>query len=89
MNRHIIALWNGEELDEEGIPNLAGLAANVAILCDATAHGYLKDDRPPSVNERALFDMASVIVKANNERNASRDVPVHYDIKTPTFKAGA
>lgn len=83
--RHAIAMWNGEEFDEEGLPNIAGLAANVAILCDATAHGFLIDDRPPKVDERSLWDKVAVVVQANNVRNADRK-PIHYDYRTPTFQ---
>ena len=85
LMRHAIAWWNGEELDEEGVPNLAGMAANLAIICDGMAHGYMHDDRPPSVDMRKLFDQAAAQVKANNERNAGRN-PRHFTIKDKAFR---
>lgn len=84
--RHALALWNGEEYDEEGIHNLCGLSANIAILADAHAHGFLIDDRPPKVNERALWDSLRPLLQLNNERNADKQ-PQHYTSADPVFKA--
>lgn len=84
--RHTMALWDGEEFDEEGVHNLCGLSANIAILTDAHAHGYLIDDRPPAVNQRALWDSFKPALAANVERNKGKD-PKHYTNKDEVFKA--
>ncbi|WP_366454528.1 dATP/dGTP diphosphohydrolase domain-containing protein [Limnobacter sp.] len=47
MKRHIDAWYDGEDRDKESfLPHLAHVAASVAILMDAEAHGTFKDDRP-------------------------------------------
>lgn len=44
--RHFLAWAEGQECDPaDGVPNLAGVLANVAILLDARAAGTLIDDR--------------------------------------------
>lgn len=53
IERHLIAVRAGEELDDEtGEPHLAHIAANCGIILDAQLAGTLVDDRPknnPSV----------------------------------------
>ena len=45
--RHINAWLEGEEYDpDDGVPNLAGGLANLAIIIEARANGTLIDDRP-------------------------------------------
>lgn len=49
IKRHLYAMMDGEDVDPDsplGKLHLQGLAANVAILCDAHAGGFLTDDRP-------------------------------------------
>lgn len=82
--RHLDDWFNGNELDEDGIPNLAGLAANVAIICDAATHGYAVDDRPPAVDLRATITTAESFIERNNARNQDKR-PRHYTIADPLF----
>lgn len=45
--RHTKAWIEGEEFDpDDGVPNLAGALANLAIIIEARANGTLIDDRP-------------------------------------------
>ncbi len=83
--RHLFDWFNGNELDEDGIPNIAGMCSNLFILADAYAHGYLIDDRPPSVNMRKLIQAVEREIAKNNERNAGKN-PRHYTIADPTFE---
>lgn len=47
--RHLLAWWDGEDLDAESRrTHLAHAMACCAILIDAEAHDALNDDRPPS-----------------------------------------
>lgn len=78
--RHIHAWQQGEECDEEGVPNLAAAAACLAILIDAVESGFLTDDRPPSEDFRRTLDKLAAIVRANAERNAGKN-PRHYTIE--------
>lgn len=77
--RHVHAWQQGEESDEEGIPNLAAAAACLAILIDGVESGFITDDRPPSENFRATLDKLTEIVRANTERNTGKN-PRHYTI---------
>lgn len=52
--RHLMAWWDGQDLDlETGISHLAHAAANLCILLDADSGPWLLDDRPPTgfINE--------------------------------------
>jgi len=45
--RHLMAWWDGQDLDSEtGISHLAHAAANLCILLDADSGPWLLDDRP-------------------------------------------
>lgn len=46
MMRHLVAIADGEDIDESGFPHAAHVAASCAILLDAGKHGTLADDRP-------------------------------------------
>ncbi len=46
MMRHLVAIANGEDIDESGFPHVAHIAASAAIILDAAKHGKLIDDRP-------------------------------------------
>lgn len=47
MGRHMLEYFDGEDLaSDSGIMHLKHVAANIAILLDATATGNLVDDRP-------------------------------------------
>ena len=86
LMRHLIDWYNGNDLDEDGVPNMAGMAANLFILADAVAHGYMVDDRPPKVDMRNLIQQAEGEAKRAIERFGDRD-PRHYSIADPTYKA--
>lgn len=46
MLRHLLAWIEGEDLDpESGLPHLAHLRANCAVVMDAQMHGTFVDDR--------------------------------------------
>jgi len=45
--RHLVAWWEGEDLDpESGLHHLAHMAWNALRLCDETLSGVSVDDRP-------------------------------------------
>lgn len=45
--RHLLAYWDGQDLDEEShLPHLAHVAANALIMLDAQTCGKLVDKRP-------------------------------------------
>lgn len=49
MERHLAALRDGEDdAPDSGLPHVAHLIANGAILADALEGGFLIDDRPPA-----------------------------------------
>lgn len=48
MQRHILALVDGEDIAQDsGLPHIAHIIANGALLADAREGGFLVDDRPP------------------------------------------
>lgn len=50
IQRHVLALKDGEDVDQEsGLPHWGHVAANVAIVVDAQWSGCLVDDRPKVV----------------------------------------
>lgn len=47
--RHLMAWWEGEDLDpESGHPHLAHAIAGLMVLRDAQIQGKCRDDRPPA-----------------------------------------
>jgi hypothetical protein len=47
--RHLMAWWDGEDIDpgsKRGAHHLAAVMANMAIVLDAAGTGHLIDDRP-------------------------------------------
>lgn len=52
--RHLAAWYDGEDADEEGVPHLASILANIAVMVDALAANTLIDDRPPAGGYRTL-----------------------------------
>lgn len=67
MLRHIYAVMDGEDVDEEtGGPHEASIAACVAIVLDARATGNLIDDRPPrGAAAEALKEVAAIMAAKN------------------------
>lgn len=65
--RHILALLDGEDTDEEtGGPHEASVAACMAIVLDARATGNLIDDRPPKgAAAQALKDVQKILESKN------------------------
>lgn len=76
--RHLLAFLEGQECDPvEGVPHLAAVLANMAIILDARAAGTLIDDRPIQGGYLQELDMLTKIyqnlVKMHEGRN-----PRHY-----------
>lgn len=78
--RHLLAWAEGEEYDKaDGVPNLGGVLANIAILIDARSIGNLIDDRHISggyLKEREtlkaiLKNLSEVVHKGKNPRHYS------------------
>lgn len=66
--RHIMAWWEGQDLDpESGLPHLAKAMACLCILRDADIRDKLNDDRPPATDpkwiEQSRRNTAQVLEK--------------------------
>lgn len=78
--RHIDAYVSGEEIDPiDGTDHRAAVMACMAILIDAEAAGKLTDDRPPSVDVRAVYADAEEVMATLRKMYADR-APRHYTI---------
>jgi hypothetical protein len=79
--RHILAYWEGEEVDpDDGVPHLAAILACAAILVDAKAAGKLEDDRAYNgKGYRALVAELTPHVKRLKEQH-SNYTPHHYTL---------
>lgn len=75
--RHLMAWFEGEEVDEEGVPHLSAALACLAILVDCQAAGKLKDDRQFPGGHRELIDSLTPHVKRLRELHSGRS-PQHY-----------
>jgi Domain of unknown function (DUF5664) len=81
IDRHLKDWFEGNDLDEDGCDNLFALAANIAILIDARAHGKLTDDR--NFNGGEVFRKMKVEMEAASARLKalhSDKNPRHYTI---------
>lgn len=80
--RHILDWHNGEDNDPaDGVHNLAGALANLAIIVDAMCAGTLVDDRRMNTGAyRKARELMEPMVKKLNELHKDRD-PKHYTIK--------
>ena len=61
--RHLMAWWDGEDIDpgsKRGAHHLGAVMANVAILLDAMDTGNLIDDRPPAGPTAAMIRAATI-----------------------------
>lgn len=67
LERHLVALYDGENLAaDSGLPHLAHIIANAAILADALESGNLIDDRPtPGPASRLLEQHTAAEPKLN------------------------
>lgn len=77
--RHLDAWFEGEDYDEDGVPNLGASLACLAIIVDAQANDNLTDDRMVPGGYRKLMDELTPIVKVLKERHKDKD-PHHYTI---------
>lgn len=78
--RHLVSWAAGEEFDPaDGVPNLGGVLANVAILLEARAAGMLIDDRAKQAGYLKERDALKEIVKHLNELHADKS-PKHYTL---------
>jgi hypothetical protein len=78
--RHLNAWAAGEEFDPaDGVPNLGGVLANIAILLEARAAGMLIDDRLKMSGYLKERDALKDIVKSLNELHAGKN-PKHYTL---------
>lgn len=73
--RHAAKWYEGEEVDEEGVPHASSMLMCIAILLDARAHGHLVDDRPIgnsdviSLELNMLTDIVPQIRKRHADKN--------------------
>lgn len=76
--RHLSAWASGQEDDPaDGVPNLGGVLANIAILLEARAAGMLIDDRLKMEGYLKELDLLKDKVKALNKLHEGKD-PKHY-----------
>jgi hypothetical protein len=78
--RHIMAWFEGEEVDEEGVPHLSSALACLGIIVDARAAGKLNDDRNFAGGYRRLATELTPHVARLKALHAGRD-PKHYTIQ--------
>lgn len=79
--RHLAAWFEGEEVDEEGVPHLAAALACLAIIVDSQAAGTLRDDRQYPGGHRKLIDSLTPHVKRLKALHEKRTPPRHYDAR--------
>jgi hypothetical protein len=64
LMRHLMKLYNGEWEDSKtGVPHLASMLSDVAIIIDAYEMGILNDDRPPQCDVSGLLARMEDMVK--------------------------
>lgn len=79
--RHLSAWASGQEFDPaDGVPNLGGVLANIAIILEARAAGTLIDDRLRMDGYLKEIDALKEIVKSLNELHAGKN-PKHYTLE--------
>lgn len=78
--RHLQAWFEGESNDpDDGVPHLAAVLANIAILVDASAQGTLIDDRNfgnPAAHRGYVGGLASHVARLTDLHEARH--PTHY-----------
>lgn len=76
--RHLAAWVAGEEFDPaDGVPNLGGVLANIAILLEARSAGTLIDDRPKLHGYLKEREALKEVVKHLNKLHEGK-TPKHY-----------
>lgn len=76
--RHLAAWCAGEEFDPaDGVPNLGGVLANIAIILEARAAGTLIDDRMLQTGYLKERDALKALVKPLQVLHAEKN-PKHY-----------
>ena len=83
--RHLMAWFEGNECDEEGVPHLAAALACLAIIVDCQAAGKLRDDRQfPGGHSEFMAEMTKKVahLKALHDGKSPR----HYTIKDAVFR---
>lgn len=77
--RHMGKWYEGEEVDEEGVPHASSALMCIAIILDARTHGYLIDDRPIGDKSAVNLELEYLtgIVPQIRERHAGKN-PKHY-----------
>ncbi len=79
--RHLAAWAEGEEFDPaDGVPNLGGVLANIAIILEARAAGTLIDDRKMGNGYLKEREALKAIVAALQVLHADK-APYHYTIQ--------
>jgi hypothetical protein len=79
--RHLSAWACGEEYDPaDGVPNLGGVLANIAILLEARAAGTLIDDRLKMAGYLKEIEKLKEIVKHLNKLHEGKN-PKHYTLE--------
>lgn len=79
--RHLSAWACGQEFDPaDGVPNLAGVLANIAILLEARAAGMLIDDRLKMAGYLKELEQLKEIVKHLNKLHEGKN-PKHYTME--------
>ncbi len=80
--RHLMAWWEGENIDEgSALSHVTKAIASLVVLCDAIQQDRLEDDRPPSNH---LIDYPRLNLRCDFLLEQSRDLsqaPVHYTRK--------
>lgn len=80
LQRHLLKWLLGEECDPKtGVPHLASVAANIAILIAAKESDTLVDDRPPSRDLASTVEWAEGIIQAVRKMHKDKK-PQHYTI---------
>jgi len=80
--RHLSAWACGQEFDPaDGVPNLGGVLANIAILLEARAAGTLIDDRLKMAGYLKEIEQLKEIVKHLNKLHEGKN-PKHYTMES-------
>lgn len=66
-NRHIMAYWEGEDIDpESGLPHIVKAMTSLAVLREGYIMGNVQDDRPPRLQTGwigKLNEMVAALIK--------------------------
>lgn len=87
LSRHVAKWFEGEEVDEEGVPHLSSALTCLAILVDARAAGKLNDDRMVAGGFKELLAELTPCVAALKDLHMDK-APKHYTIADNHVDAG-